>query len=113
MYKARFSPTQKSWLRTEIVFALKRLFLTDAEAIETATRGNPSLVDWIARRVAQRPSYIATHRFFVEEVARAFGEWIAHKTGVKIDDASLTETFDFAEQKAKETQERAEDAANK
>ena len=115
MAKPRMTNDHKMWVRDALINVLsneKHPMLSHDDAVAAVTTGSvPMYVDVCRRIVKNCPFYAQHHAMetaddWISETAKAFGEWIAYKAGVRKDES--TEAPDEEEPKT-ETKE-ADDA---
>lgn len=101
MAKPRMTNDHKTWVRDSLIMVLtnaKYPMMSHDDAVAAVTTGStPMYVDVCRRMVKNCPFYAEHHRMetpedWFTETAKAFGEWILYKAGVrKEDDAKEAE----------------------
>lgn len=90
MAKPRMTNEHKTWVRDTLVNSMKKFFrASEEDAVEAVTGGSvPMYVDVCRRIVKNNPFYAEHHRMetpddWFTETAKAWGEWILYKAGVR------------------------------
>lgn len=99
MAKPRMTNEHKAWVRDALVSVLSNgnhPMMSHDDAVTVVTIGSiPMYVDVCRRIVKNCPSYAERHVMetpddWITETAKAFGEWIAYKAGVRKEEAAKT-----------------------
>lgn len=95
MAKPRMTNDHKTWVRDSLIMVLtnaKYPMMSHDDAVAAVTTGStPMYVDVCRRMVKNCPFYAEHHRMetpedWFTETAKAFGEWILYKAGVRKED---------------------------
>lgn len=111
MARPRMTNDHKAWVRDTLVNSMKKFFrMSEEDAVAAVTGGStPMFVDVCRRIVKNCPFYAEHHAMetqedWFNETAKAWGEWIAYKAGVRHEDDSAEDPSDgSAEQEKQET----------
>lgn len=111
MAKPRMTNDHKTWVRDALINVLsneKHPMLSHDDAVAAVTTGSvPMYVDVCRRIVKNCPFYAEHHAMetsddWITETAKAFGEWIAYKAGVRKDESTETPAEEEPKTEAKE-----------
>lgn len=121
MAKPRMTNDHKTWVRDTLIHILstgKYPTMSHDDAVAAVTTGSvPMYVDVCRRIVKNCPFYAEHHRMEVSEdwfaqTAKAFGEWVLYKAGVRKEETKEEEAEDTAkEDTPKETTEVSDDSS--
>lgn len=114
MARPRMLNDHKTWVRDTLVNSMKKFFrMSEEDAVAAVTGGStPMFVDVCRRIVKNCPFYAEHHAMetqedWFNETAKAWGEWIAYKAGVRHEGDAETETSEAKQAPVEQKEETA------